>query len=268
MLKKMATKILYILWLMRIPIVSVSVLLSMTALNSSKVSDFSGIIPLAIVIIAGYVQNDIYDVEIDRISAPSRPIPSGKVSVREAKILYGVLVVVGLIIGGVLSNTLFFLYLIVVLLFFLLYTRFCKTSWLIKNGFTALTSTTVVLIPIFFGGRISLTTIWLGMVAIFFTLGREIFMDVRDRNGDQVIPHVKRLTTKMSLFLAFFLLLISRVLREHLLGFSWYRMGGYLFVAALFYVLVNKRKTLYWYISEMLKIIFIIDLAILFIRTR
>ena len=252
---------------MRFPIVSVSILLSMISLNFSNTADYSGIIPLTLIIIAGYVQNDIYDVEIDRVSAPSRPIPSGNVSINEAKALYACLVAVGLGMGLLLFNFPFFVYLFVVLLFFLVYTRFCKTNWLIKNGFTALTSTTVILIPLFFGSSLSETNLSLGVSAFFFTFGRELFMDVRDLSGDQTIPNVKRLPTNISLSASFFLLLLSRIVRESMLFFSWERVIVYLFICVPFYFLVKKRKPPYWIISELLKILFVIDLLILFFYT-
>lgn len=267
MLQKILTKATYIVWLMRFPIVSVSILLSLISLNLSNATDYSGIIPLTLIIIAGYVQNDIYDVEIDRISASSRPIPSGHVTVNEARTLYACLVVIGLAKGMLLLNLPYFVYLIVVLLFFLIYTRFCKTYWLLKNGFTALTSTTVILIPLFFGHTLSKQHLSLCITAFFFTFGRELFMDVRDLSGDQTIPNVKRLPSIISLSASFILLLLSRIVRESMLSFSVERVVFYLLVSASFYFIVKKKKTIYWIISELLKIIFVIDLLILFFNT-
>ncbi|MEM2047668.1 MAG: geranylgeranylglycerol-phosphate geranylgeranyltransferase [Candidatus Jordarchaeales archaeon] len=40
---------------------------------------------------AGNVVNDIYDVEVDRVNKPNRPLPRGAMSVKEAKVLAGVL---------------------------------------------------------------------------------------------------------------------------------------------------------------------------------
>ena len=45
------------------------------------------------------VHNDIIDLEIDTINAPERPLPSGRVSMREAKIFLVVLFVIGTTAG-------------------------------------------------------------------------------------------------------------------------------------------------------------------------
>src|SRR6516164_10670632 len=50
--------------------------------------------------LAGMVFNDVFDREIDARERPKRPIPSGRVSVRAAAILGGILVVSGLGLAG------------------------------------------------------------------------------------------------------------------------------------------------------------------------
>lgn len=59
---------------------------------------------LAVVVANSYigiamVHNDIIDLDIDRINAPYRPLPSGKVSMREAKIYAVVLFIIGTLAG-------------------------------------------------------------------------------------------------------------------------------------------------------------------------
>lgn len=56
----------------------------------------SGVIAYVSLSSAGNVINDIYDVKIDRINRPERPIPSGRISKKEAKKIYIVLVSIGL----------------------------------------------------------------------------------------------------------------------------------------------------------------------------
>ena len=48
---------------------------------------------------AGNVVNDIFDLEVDRVNRPERPLPSGAVTLREAKILTASLVTLGLILA-------------------------------------------------------------------------------------------------------------------------------------------------------------------------
>lgn len=263
MLKKILRKVFGIIWLIRIPIVSVSILLSTTALHYSGIYVYSGLLPLTCIIIAGYIQNDIFDLRIDMIAAPSRPIPSGMVSLQEAKILYSLFVGLGLISGITLNNILFLVYLIVVLVFFFVYTKYCKSNWLLKNLFTAITSTSVIFIPLFYGGRITRDSILLGFTAFFFTLGREIFMDIRDQKGDQIIPRVKRIHNTPAFILSFVFLLISRIVAEYLLHTSLYRYLSYVIIFFVFFNLFKGKKSNYWIGSEMMKIIFIIDLSLM-----
>ncbi|MBI5761625.1 MAG: UbiA family prenyltransferase [Planctomycetales bacterium] len=53
---------------------------------------------------AGMVWNDVFDRDVDREERPSRPIPSGKISVRAASIL-GTLLLVGGIVAAALAGT-------------------------------------------------------------------------------------------------------------------------------------------------------------------
>ncbi len=46
---------------------------------------------------AGNVVNDIYDLEIDRVNRPNRPLPSGEMSVKQAKVWTALLIFFGLL---------------------------------------------------------------------------------------------------------------------------------------------------------------------------
>ena len=48
---------------------------------------------------AGNVINDIYDIEIDKINRPGRPLPLGLISVASAKLFYTLLVLISLAIS-------------------------------------------------------------------------------------------------------------------------------------------------------------------------
>ena len=52
-------------------------------------------------LLAGYTQtiNDFFDKEIDAINEPNRPIPSGKISIKDVKIQIWVLLLAGLIVA-------------------------------------------------------------------------------------------------------------------------------------------------------------------------
>ena len=56
-------------------------------------------------LLAGYTQtiNDFFDKEIDAINEPNRPIPSGKISIKDVKIQIWVLLIAGLIVAFLLD---------------------------------------------------------------------------------------------------------------------------------------------------------------------
>ncbi len=56
-------------------------------------------------LLTGYTQtiNDFFDKEIDAINEPNRPIPSGKISIKEVKIQIWVLLIAGLIVAFLLD---------------------------------------------------------------------------------------------------------------------------------------------------------------------
>ena len=56
-------------------------------------------------LLAGYTQtiNDFFDREIDAINEPNRPIPSGKISIKEVKIQIWVLLIAGLVVSFLLD---------------------------------------------------------------------------------------------------------------------------------------------------------------------
>lgn len=49
---------------------------------------------------AGNVINDIYDLEIDRINRPDRPLPSGQLTIRQARLWTGFLVILGVVFSA------------------------------------------------------------------------------------------------------------------------------------------------------------------------
>jgi hypothetical protein len=74
---------------------------------------------------AGCVYNDLCDLEIDTIERPFRPIPSGKVTPREAGILSCVLFAIGLG-GAALAGIISFLIAFFLIVLVVLYDRFTK----------------------------------------------------------------------------------------------------------------------------------------------
>jgi geranylgeranylglycerol-phosphate geranylgeranyltransferase len=126
--------------------------------------------------------NDVFDVEIDRINKPYRPLVRGEVSISSAVWFSAVLFSLGIILSFMLKP---FCVLIAVLASLLLvaYSRFLKKRLLWGNLTVAFVSASAFL----YGGVITadfrLSLIPAGF-AFLFHLGREIIKDVEDLKGD------------------------------------------------------------------------------------
>lgn len=141
----------------------------------------------------GYVINDYFDVEIDKINQPQRPIPSNQVTPKQAYIFSIFLFLVGFLLSFLLdfieqpSNSLslltpFLALLGILCLYFYAY-YFKRTA-----GIGNLIITILVCIPLVYGGTINgqyAQTIYPILVASTLMLGREIVKDVEDVEGDK-----------------------------------------------------------------------------------
>lgn len=73
----------------------------------------------------GIVFNDVFDAELDKIERPERSIPSGIVSIKEASILGGTLLIIG-VICAMLVNSIAGLFAIAIAVFALIYNKWGK----------------------------------------------------------------------------------------------------------------------------------------------
>lgn len=133
---------------------------------------------------AGNAVNDYFDREIDAVNRPDRPIPSGRVTPRQALMWSYALFVAGCILAALLNLLSFFIAIVNSILLYL-YARNLKTTLLMGNICVAyLTGSTFL-----FGGAVLgyagmnavLIPFWLSSLA---TMSREIMKDVEDMEGD------------------------------------------------------------------------------------
>ncbi len=132
---------------------------------------------------AGNVLNDFYDVKTDIINKPLRPIPSGKISKRSALVFSIFLFILGTT-SGLLVSLLAFLIAVLVSLILVLYTFRLRKNPLIGNiSIGILTGLTFV------SGGIAVGSIKGSVIpaifAFLFTTGREIVKDIQDVKGDK-----------------------------------------------------------------------------------
>ncbi|MCP6719417.1 MAG: UbiA family prenyltransferase [Patescibacteria group bacterium] len=132
---------------------------------------------------AGMVINDYYDVEIDKINMPDRPLPSGQIS-RKTALFYSV----GLFSIGILFSALINIYCLALALFntFLqfLYSGNFKRVFLVGNIMVSYFAASAFI----FGALVTFDFKIVGIASLLTFLaimGREIFKTIEDIKGDK-----------------------------------------------------------------------------------
>ena len=144
-----------------------------------------GFLTASLMMAGTMVANDVYDIEIDRVNSPGRPLPSGKVNVREAIVLAIVLSVAAIGFSALLGLWTFLTALLALALMIYYNTRGKKTG-LIGNAVVSFN----VALPFFFGGlavsKISPLLFIFSVVAFLANFGREVAKGIADVKGDSL----------------------------------------------------------------------------------
>lgn len=158
---------------------------------------------------AGNTINDIYDVDIDRVNKPKRPLPAGAVGIKVAIGLYVFFVAAALFVVFLLPAVVgVWIGVWIVLLH--LYSWRLKRMYLAGNLLVALVAGSGFLLGAYAGGNVMMGVIPAAFTFLF-VVGREIVKDVDDIEGDRVcrartFPIVSgrraALTTALVIFLA------------------------------------------------------------------
>lgn len=139
---------------------------------------------VALITAAGNVVNDIYDVDIDRINRPDRPIPSGEISLRGAK-AYTVVLFAGGISLATLTTPLCLLIVLINSTVLVVYAAWLKRTVLSGNIAVAYLAASVFLFGGAFAGIEGLVrNIPLATITFLATIAREILKDAEDVDGD------------------------------------------------------------------------------------
>ncbi|MGC9145931.1 MAG: UbiA family prenyltransferase [Nitrososphaeria archaeon] len=127
--------------------------------------------------------NDYYDIEIDRINAPNRPLVSGKIKTKTALALAALLLISGLTISALLNPLSFVIAALFAFISYLYSWKF-KRSGLTGNFLVA----SSMAIPFIFGSIISMRfgpiPFILAGIAFFAGTSREIIKGISDVEGD------------------------------------------------------------------------------------
>ena len=84
---------------------------------------------------SGNIINDVYDIEIDKINRPERPIPRGSISLKQAKELFFLYLIIGIIFSLVNTLVLSLPLINLALAFFFGFIAWVYAKWGKKSGF-------------------------------------------------------------------------------------------------------------------------------------
>ncbi len=192
----------------------------------------------------GNIFNDIIDYEVDIVNRPQRPLPSGKVSLNTARLMFFLFNLLGLIFaffidiwhGLIAAGVIFGLY---------LYNSIYKLYGIIGNIMVSFFSSLVFIYGAF---SFDIKIVFISILSFLLSLSREILKDYEDREGDKlrgrkVFYSLK--TVKIMTISIIVILIVICFAFMYLYNFSQYL----LYIAILFlllgcYTIIKEKITL------------------------
>jgi geranylgeranylglycerol-phosphate geranylgeranyltransferase len=163
-----------------------------------------GILAYIFIAGSGMVINDIYDMEIDLINRPQRPIPRGSITIPQAKLLFVIYLILGLTasVFNSILNMLGLSNIIIAALFGLIgwvYAKWGKKSGFLGNIIVSISFS----IGLIYGAILNSSIIPIYIYYFFFTsffllLSREVIKGCEDIEGDKHLG-VKTLAIKIGI---------------------------------------------------------------------
>ncbi len=232
-------------------------------------------ISTALITIGANVINDIFDVAIDRINKPYRPLPAGKLSRNEALVYFLLVYAAGWLIAALINVTMFLIALIIgILLVF--YSVWYKRTILFGNLVVSFATAVAFVYGGLAVGRIA-ETFFPAVFAFLFHFGREVIKDLQDTNGDRqagAVTFAVKYGHKPSFYLTLvvFLVLIivtliPYILRIYNLAYLLVVIFGiYPVIGLVLYVTwkTTEQKKLGW-MSTILKIDMLVGLLAIYV---
>lgn len=143
---------------------------------------FLVMIAVALITASANIVNDIFDIEIDKINKPKRFLASGKVSLKNAWITYGLLNATGLFVAWLTTNTLTLIAFLSILILYS-YSSYFKRTILAGNFVVSFMSALT-----FICAALAVNDLQAGIIpavfAFLFHFGRELLKDIQDLTGD------------------------------------------------------------------------------------
>lgn len=243
---------------------------------------------------AGYIINDIFDIETDKINKPKKLIISTIFSVETAKRWYLYLNTIGIFFGIFISlkiekPSLSFIFIAVALLLYY-YSKKLKALPLIGNLIVALLVSINVLILLIFDlntagnvtnlNYVKTTILIVAFFAFHINFTRELIKDIEDINGDyklkmNTLPiligrkRTKNIISILCIFLIFFLVLFLNYYTSGQIVISLYIIVFILLPILYVTIKINKAKSQkeIHTISSLLKLVMFFGINILIISS-
>jgi geranylgeranylglycerol-phosphate geranylgeranyltransferase len=182
------------------------------------------------------ILNDYFDIEVDRINAPNRPLPAGIISPKEVVVLTIAATFIGLAAAATISMHAFIIS-IILWIIGVLYNWKLKETGLPGNFMVSLSvATTFILGGIVVGDPWNKIVLTFSIMAFVFDLGEEIAADAMDMDGDKkrnsksiAIKKGRKVALRISSLLFSIVILISLIP----IYFNW------LGISYLFMILVS-----------------------------
>jgi geranylgeranylglycerol-phosphate geranylgeranyltransferase len=144
-----------------------------------------GFLSFFLVSATALILNDYFDYEIDRVNAPSRPLPSGMVTKRDALLLSCAVALAAFLCGYLISPSALFAVCIVWIIGFLYNWRFKRTGFLGNVLVSISVGMTFIFGGISVDNPFDKVVWWFAFFALLLDLGEEIAADAVDIEGDR-----------------------------------------------------------------------------------
>lgn len=192
------------------------------------------------------VINDCYDIAIDRLNKPGRPLAAGRIT-RHAAALYGALLnVIGIGLGWVLGPPAFGVALGMAVVS-IAYSAVLKKRVVVGNLAVSAVSSLLFIYGGLTGQRLILAIVPMGF-AFLFHLGREVLKDIEDAAGDAAgravtVPVRYGTTAALAIITGVFAALILATFLPALMG--WYGRTYFVLVAVVDLVLLYVVRSMW-----------------------
>lgn len=184
--------------------------------------------------------NDLFDIEVDKINDPKRPLPSGLLSVNTVVIFTAVMTLIGIIVSFFISNDAVILYLFFWVIGFLYNWKLKEFGLLGNLSVSSSVAVTIVLGALVVGDPWNKTVLIFTLIIFLFNLGEEIAADAMDIEGDKK-RNIKSIAILYGVktALRFSTLLFISVIILSFLPFLWGIFGiDYLIIVSLMDILI------------------------------